>query len=189
MKLISAQSLARWRVPLGFIVAVIYILRARPTWPSLGVGLLIAALGLLVRALASGHIQKNQSLAITGPYRYTRNPLYLGSLGLALGFVIAARDWLMAILALAMLAGVYFPVIRSEETYLSQRFGADFDLYCRQTPRLFPGLFRRPPPQPGASGFSWALYFRHREYNALIGYGWLALVLAAKIYFRIGTVL
>ncbi len=188
MKFISGRSLMRWRVPLGFALAVIYALRARPTWPSLAAGLFIAALGLLMRALASGHIQKNQALAITGPYRYTRNPLYLGSLGLALGFVLAARDWLMALLALAMLAGVYLPVIRAEEAYLSQRFGADFDQYCRQTPRLFPRPFRRTPPQTQSSGFSWALYLRHREYNALIGYGLLALLLAAKIFFRIGMV-
>ncbi len=188
MKFISGRALARWRVPLGFAVAVLYVLRARPTWPALGAGLFIAALGLLMRALASGHIQKNQSLAVSGPYRYSRNPLYLGSLGLALGFVIAARDWLMALLALAMLVGVYLPVIRTEEAYLSQRFGAAFAQYCRHTPRLFPRLLRRPPPDDPSSGFSWALYLRHREYNAFIGFALLALLLAAKIYFRIGTV-
>ena len=82
----------RIRVPLGFVLAAFYIWRAQPNWTSLVAGILIAAMGLAIRVLASGHVQKNRELTTTGPYAYVRNPLYLGSIIMALGFAIAARD-------------------------------------------------------------------------------------------------
>ena len=82
----------RSRVPLGFAFAAAYLWFARPTWPSLFGGFAIATAGILVRALASGHICKNAALVITGPYAYMRNPLYLGSIVIALGFIVTARN-------------------------------------------------------------------------------------------------
>jgi len=133
-----STGIQRWRVPLGFAAAAVLIITARPHLMSLLVGLPLAVLGLAVRASAAGHIRKNEVLATTGPYRFTRNPLYLGSAILALGLVVAADSWLLAVIALAMLIGVYLPVIRREEQYLSQRFGADFDAYAARVPRLWP---------------------------------------------------
>lgn len=172
----------RWRVPLGFALAAALILGARPQPLSLLLGLPIAALGLALRAGAAGHIRKNDALATTGPYRFTRNPLYLGSTVLAVGLVVAANAWLLALLAVLMLVGVYLPVIRQEEQFLAARFGGAFDAYAAQVPRLLPRL--RPAPAgmaaPAAAGFSLALYRRHREYQALLGFLALALVLIAK---------
>ena len=170
----------RWRVPLGFALAAVLILGARPQPLSLLLGLPIAALGLALRASAAGHIRKNDVLATTGPYRFTRNPLYLGSTVLALGLVVAANAWLLALLAVLMLVGVYLPVIRQEEQFLAARFGPAFDAYAAQVPRLLPR--RRPTAAPLAApaGFSLALYRRHREYQALLGFLALALVLIAK---------
>ena len=92
-----------------------------PTWTS-SRGFAIAAPGILIRALASGHIRKNAELATTGPYAYTRNPLYLGSIIIAVGFIIAARNIWIGIGALAMFAFIYLPVITAEEKYLRSAF-------------------------------------------------------------------
>ncbi len=168
----------RIRVPLGFAFAVLYMWLARPTIQSLLVGAVLAVPGLLVRALASGHVQKNEQLATSGPYAYTRNPLYLGSFILALGLAVAARNWWIAALMVVMFFAIYLPVIRGEEAYLGQHF-PEFDDYARQVPRLFPRL----TPFAGGRGvFSSSLYLKHREYNALIGSAAILAALAAKLH-------
>lgn len=173
--------LARWRVPLGFAAAVVYVVWARPTPLSLAIGLPVAAAGLALRAAASGHIRKNDALATSGPYRYCRNPLYLGSAILAAGFLIAAACAWLAIAAGILFAAVYAPVIRREEAFLAQRFGSAFAAYCRDVPRFWPRFWPRAAnPEPG--GFSLALYRRHREYNALVGYAAVAAILVCKIW-------
>jgi protein-S-isoprenylcysteine O-methyltransferase Ste14 len=167
----------RIRVPLGFAFAVIYLWLARPTVPSilLGAGLIIP--GLVTRALASGYVQKNELLTTGGPYAYTRNPLYLGSLILALGFALAARSWWIAGgLALIFLL-VYLPVIRAEEAFLRQRFPG-FDEYSREVPRLIP---RMTTTGAGGGAFSWDLYWKHREYNAAAGAIAMTAALVAKL--------
>jgi protein-S-isoprenylcysteine O-methyltransferase Ste14 len=164
----------RIRVPLGFLFAVFYLWRARPDWWSIFVGGTIAALGVFLRAMASGHVKKNEELATTGPYAYCRNPLYLGSIILAVGFAIASRDVWVAIVIVLMFVAIYVPVIRSEEAFLRQHF-AEYEAYASRVPQLFPrtlwwsGL---------TDGFSRALYRQHREYNAFIG---AAAVLAALV--------
>ena len=166
-----ARVATRSRVPLGFVFAAAYFWFARPTWVSLGAGFVVAAMGVLVRALASGHIRKNAELATTGPYAYTRNPLYLGSIIIAIGFLIAARNIWIAISALAMFAFIYLPVITAEEKYLRSAFPA-YDQYAHEVPRFLPRL--RPyraqaSVDDDAAHFSSALYLRHREYNAALG--------------------
>jgi len=155
----------RIRVPLGFAFAVIYLWPARPTLASLVVGAALVVPGLIVRALASGHVQKNEQLATSGPYAYTRNPLYLGSLILAVGFGLAARSWWIATGIVLMFFAIYWPVIRAEEEFLRQKF-PQYAVYAGQVPRLFPRLT---PFSTGSGRFSWELYRKHREYNALVG--------------------
>jgi protein-S-isoprenylcysteine O-methyltransferase Ste14 len=161
----------RSRVPLGFAFAAAYLWFAGPTWLSLFAGFAIAALGILVRALASGHIRKNAALATTGPYAYTRNPLYLGSIIIALGFIVAARNMWIGVATIAMFAFIYLPIIAAEEKYLRSTFPG-YDHYAGQVPRLLPRLTPYRPvtaAEEGAGGFSSALYLRHREYNAAVG--------------------
>src|SRR3974390_2335182 len=108
----------RIRVPRGFLFAAFYFWRARPDWFSLGAGAAVAALGVWVRAMASGHVKKNEELTTSGPYAYCRNPLYLGSIIIAAGFAIAARDIWVALGIVLLLVAIYVPVIRSEEEFL-----------------------------------------------------------------------
>jgi len=159
------QIARRIRVPTGFILAAVYLVLAHSTLRSLALGSAFVVAGLMIRGFASGHLQKNEQLATSGPYAYTRNPLYFGSLVMAVGFAIAARSVWIALLLSAIFVLIYLPVIRAEESYLAQRF-PEFADYARQVPRLIP----RPRSfQNDAGSFSWALYYKHREYNAVLG--------------------
>lgn len=181
----SAWNPSRWRIPLGFALAAIYLWRAHPDATSLAVGLPLAVCGLVLRATAAGYIEKNALLTVSGPYRWTRNPLYLGSLLLAAGFILAARDWVAAVLALLLLTAVYLPVIRQEEAFLAQRFPLQFAAYARSVPRFWP---RRPPsaqPAQQLTFFSWSRYLRHREYNALLGFLLVMAALMVKLLWRV----
>jgi protein-S-isoprenylcysteine O-methyltransferase Ste14 len=167
----------RIRVPLGFLFAAGYLWRAKPTWQSVLIGLALAVLGLSIRALASGQVKKDRELTTTGPYAYVRNPLYLGSILIGLGFVIAARDRWIALGLLIYFVAVYVPVIRAEQVYLRNQFPA-YAEYMRSVPSLLPRTLWFGGV---TAGFSRELYFRHREYNALLGAAAMLAVLIAKI--------
>jgi len=167
----------RIRVPLGFIFTVVYLWLARPTKASLITGAIVLLPGLVLRGLASGHVQKDKQLTTSGPYAYTRNPLYLGSLMLAAGFAIAARSWWIVALMLAMFAVIYIPVIAGEERYLRQTF-PDYDDYARHVPRMMPRLT---PYGSQPSAYSSARYWKHREYQASIGCLAVLAVLVVKL--------
>jgi protein-S-isoprenylcysteine O-methyltransferase Ste14 len=171
----------RIRVPLGFIFAVIYVWLARPTRTSLIVGALTLFPGLALRGLASGHVQKDKQLTTSGPYAYTRNPLYLGSLMLAAGFAIAARSWWIVGIMLLMFALIYIPVIAGEERYLRLAF-PEYDDYARHVPRF---LLRLTPygTQPGA--YSSARYWKHREYQAGLGCAGVLAILILKLFIKL----
>jgi protein-S-isoprenylcysteine O-methyltransferase Ste14 len=164
-----SQIARRIRVPLGFLFAVFYFWLAQPTWRSMAVGAIVIVPGLLIRALASGHVRKNESLATSGPYAYTRNPLYLGSLLIGMGFAMAARSWWVGVALVVMFFAIYLPVIRDEETFLRQTF-PEFDEYARRVPRMWPRFTPHSSDEkesPDRS--SWDLYLKHREYKALLG--------------------
>ena len=179
-----SQIARRIRVPLGFLFAVFYFWLARPTWRSMVLGAIVVVPGLLIRALASGHVRKNESLATSGPYAYTRNPLYLGSLVMGVGFCVAARSWWVGVALVVMFFAIYLPVIRNEEAFLRRTF-PEFEEYARRVPRMLPKLTRTGGvPGESSAGFSWDLYLKHREYNALLGAAGLmaALVVKATIF-------
>ncbi|HEV2801949.1 MAG TPA: isoprenylcysteine carboxylmethyltransferase family protein [Pyrinomonadaceae bacterium] len=183
----------RWRVPLGFLVAALFIILARPRPLTLAVGGVVAVCGLLVRAWASGHIRKNDALAISGPYAYTRNPLYFGTFILGLGFTVAAAgSWLLFFVLggifAALFLGIYLPVMRVEASTLAQLFGEDYRRYASEVPLLFPRLtpYRRSGDDGSddkgrAPKFDLKLYLRYREYRAALGLllGWSVLALKA----------
>ena len=171
--------LQRWRVPLGFACGAVFIALAQPHPWSMMAGGIVAALGLLVRAWAAGHIRKNAELATSGPYSYTRNPLYFGSFLLGLGFTIAAGRVVLGLLFVAFFVGIYLPVMRVEEATMRRLFGAEYDAYARAVPLFFP----RPTVYGGraASNFDPRLYMRYREYRAALGFviAWAMLALKA----------
>ena len=128
----------RWRVPLGFVCAAAFVFFARPTLRMLLIGGSVSVLGLAVRAWAAGHIRKNAQLATSGPYAFTRNPLYLGSFLLGLGFTIASGRLILGLLFAALFLGIYLPVMRVEASHMAELFGEEFDKYKRAVPLFFP---------------------------------------------------
>jgi protein-S-isoprenylcysteine O-methyltransferase Ste14 len=179
-----SQTARRIRVPLGFVFAVLYIWLARPSAHFLALGAILILPGLLIRASASGHVRKNEALATSGPYGYTRNPLYLGSLLMGVGFAVAARSWWVGVVLVVMLFAIYLPVIRDEEVFLRQKF-PEFEEYERRVPRMFPKIMTRSREQEPSDGFSFDLYLKHREYNALLGVlAMVAALIAKMIFFR-----
>jgi protein-S-isoprenylcysteine O-methyltransferase Ste14 len=167
----------RIRVPLSFVFTAVFLWLATPTPASLLIGSVLIIPGLTIRALASGHVRKNERLATTGPYAYTRNPLYLGSLILAVGFALSARNWWIGAGLLLMFFAIYLPVIHGEEAFLTRHF-PEFVEYARQVPRLLPRL----SSFKGERGsFSWGLYWQHREYNATLGSVAMMAALTAKL--------
>jgi protein-S-isoprenylcysteine O-methyltransferase Ste14 len=167
----------RIRVPTGFAFAIVYWWLAKPDRASWLWGALLVLPGLGIRAFASGHLQKNEILATGGPYAYTRNPLYLGSLIIAAGFTIAARSLWVAGILLIMFLAIYLPVMRAEESYLLERF-PEFQDYRRRVPRLIPKFERS---RGESAPFSWNLYLKHREYNAAVGSFAMLAALLAKL--------
>jgi len=179
----SSQSLIqRMRVPLGFVFGALFLwLAPRYTTPqTLVVGAVIALIGVLIRAWSTGHIVKNQKLTTTGPYAHTRNPLYLGSFLLALGFAIAAH-WVAVLLVVAFWVAVYGPTIARERDFLRSLYGDLYTEYEANVPAFLPRLtaWAGPVGADRSGGFSVALYLRHREWQA--GLGFLT-VLAWLIY-------
>src|SRR6195952_4135312 len=106
------QKIARRvRVPLGFVVAAVFLVFAKPTWQTLAWSLLPVLAGLWLRGYAAGYVKKNAELTRTGPYAYTRNPLYLGSMMAAFGFAFASRQWYLVVLLAVLFLVIYGPVL------------------------------------------------------------------------------
>ncbi|MFN2499515.1 MAG: isoprenylcysteine carboxylmethyltransferase family protein [Pyrinomonadaceae bacterium] len=158
----------RWRVPLGFLCAAIFIVFARPKPITLVIGGCVSIVGLMIRAWAAGHIRKNSALATSGPYAYTRNPLYFGSFIMGLGFTIGAGRWLLGVLFGILFLGIYFPVMRVESATMGQYFGGEFRKYSHAVPMFFPRLtaYRKANEE---TRFDQSLYLRYREYEAALG--------------------
>jgi protein-S-isoprenylcysteine O-methyltransferase Ste14 len=176
----NKRLLQRVRVPLGFVLSIVFLIFAKPQMLTLLIGGTIAVVGLLIRAWASGHIRKNQTLAVSGPYAYTRNPLYLGSLFLGVGFCIASGVWWLALGFGALFLGVYLPVMRVEAEDLTGLFGDEYAEYARNVPLFFP-RFRE--WKKTDANFDFGLYLRYREYRAALGLLFGVAVLAFKAFF------
>jgi protein-S-isoprenylcysteine O-methyltransferase Ste14 len=160
-----ADFVARLRVFLGFVMVAAFAYFSHPDARSLSIGLPVSLCGLWLRAWAAGHLRKNQALAESGPYAYTRNPLYVGTFITALGFAAAARSALLALLFAAVFLLVYLPAIELEEQHLTAILPG-YTAYAARVPLITP----RWSALRGAQRFSLAQYRRNREYEALLGW-------------------
>jgi protein-S-isoprenylcysteine O-methyltransferase Ste14 len=149
--------LTRFRVGLGFALAAVVVWLSSPTPASLATGAVVAACGEALRVWAAGHLEKSLEVTRSGPYRYTRHPLYLGSAVMGFGVAVAANNLAVAALIVVYLALTLTAAGRSEEAHLREKFGDAYDAYARN--RAAP-MERR---------FSWARALRNREHHALAG--------------------
>ena len=172
-----SEAARRLRLPLGFVFGILYLAFARPLPLALATGGVVALVGVGVRAWASGHIVKNEQLAVTGPYAHTRNPLYFGSFLIGAGFAIAAH-WALLLVVIAFWAFVYAPTMERERVNISGRFPEDYARYSENVPAFVPRVTPWRGELADGNGFSLALYMKHGEWKALLTYllamGWLA---------------
>ncbi|MBO0798097.1 MAG: isoprenylcysteine carboxylmethyltransferase family protein [Blastocatellia bacterium] len=175
-------KLQRLRVPLGFISVVLFVFASQPSSRSILAGMPIAFIGALIRAWASGHLRKNAALATSGPYAYTRNPLYFGSFIMAVGCAVCGGSWWLGLWLVGFFLLVYLPVMRAEAEHISKLFPADYERWAANVPLFFPRL----TPYRGGAGQAFDLqqYLRHREYRASIG---LAIVIGILTLKAVGV--
>jgi len=156
------------RVPAGTVLGIIFLVFMHPSIRSLLIGGFITLIGALTRIWAAGHIEKRVRLAISGPYAYTRNPLYLGSFFMAFGVILAGQRYELLLFFAIFFIGVYFPVMRAEERDLEHAHGADFLEYARSTPLFLPKRPMRTENAEPPIGFSWARVRKNREHRNLV---------------------
>jgi protein-S-isoprenylcysteine O-methyltransferase Ste14 len=163
------RRVARWRVPLGFVFAGAALALARPTATLLAVGTVVACVGESLRMWAAGHLEKGREVTTSGPYRFTRHPLYLGSMVMGVGLAIASASLWVAALVLVYFATIVVAAVRSEEAYLRRRFGGEYDAYAAGT------------ASDGSREFSFERVLRNKEYRAVAGLCVAIGLLALKI--------
>ena len=174
----------RWRVRLGYPLAIAVLFFARPNPRSILYGALVGLVGLALRAWAAGYLHKQEVLTVTGPYAYTRNPLYLGSAVLALGVAVATRSWISALLLGVYFTVFYSVVMRREEDELRPRHIANFDCYAAAVPLFFPRLSPAKLSDSGSAAFSLTQYKKNHEWQAAVGFLLLLIVLVLIWRFR-----
>jgi protein-S-isoprenylcysteine O-methyltransferase Ste14 len=162
-----ADAVARLRVPSGFLIVVVFGWFSRPTPQSMAIGIPLSLLGLALRAWAAGCLAKNQQLATGGPYAYTRNPLYIGTLLVAAGLAVASRSIGLAALFTAVFLLIYLPVIQNEEQHLRKIF-PEYAAYAERVPSLIPRII--PARENNLNPFRTGLYLKNQEYQAGLGF-------------------
>jgi protein-S-isoprenylcysteine O-methyltransferase Ste14 len=163
------KFLARWRVFLGFVFAAVALWLATPTQMSLLIGAAVSVIGESIRLWAAGHLEKSKEVTRSGPYQFTRHPLYLGSSLVGIGFAIAANHLVVAIIVIAYLLLTLTAAMRSEEAHLREKFGDDYLAYVEKR--------SAPMDRP----FSWERALHNREHHTIAGLIAALLILTAKI--------
>jgi len=160
-----ADRVAKLRVPSGFLLIAAFLWLSAPSWTSLEIGIPISILGLVIRAWAAGHLEKNRQLTDSGPYAFVRNPLYIGTLTVAAGLAVASRRWEIGAIVTAVFLFIYLPVVELEEQHLRKIF-SDYADYAARVPKLIP----RFGSAVNSKQFRFAVYKQNEEYQALIGF-------------------
>lgn len=176
------KTLYRWRVRAGSLSFLVCLVLSKPTWRSIAIGAAVSLAGLAVRAWAAGHLKKEKELAISGPYRYSRNPLYLGNLILGVSLAVGANTLPVAII-FAVYFLVFYPIIiLTERERMKTLFPEKYKEYIKHVPLFFP--FRKPLACEEKIRFSWAQYRANRELRAALGSAVYWLILSVRVLFK-----
>jgi protein-S-isoprenylcysteine O-methyltransferase Ste14 len=172
-----SQFLARRRVSLGFVFAMAALYFSQPTRVSLLAGIAIGSVGEAIRVWAAGHLEKSREVTTSGPYRFTRHPLYLGSSIMAVGVAVASRSLVVAVVMIVYMGATIAAAIRTEEAFLRKQFGGAYDDYAAS----------RGPN--AARQFSLARAWRNKEYRAVTGFAaFVGLMIARMWLARTGVI-
>ena len=161
--------LARWRVSLGFVFAAMVVWLATPSPRSLMIGAAIAVIGESIRVWAAGHLEKSKEVTQSGPYRYTRHPLYLGSSIIGIGIAVVSDNMVVYQIIFVYLVLFLVAAIRSEEAHLREKFGDAYDAYAERR------------AEPMVRQFSWGRAVGNREHHTIVGLLSGLLLLAGKM--------
>jgi len=164
------KLLARFRVFLGFVFAAVVLWLAVPTMRSLAIGAAIAIIGESIRIWAAGHLEKSKEVTQSGPYRYTRHPLYLGSTLIGIGMAVIANNAVVAAIVITYLVLTLTAAMRSEEAHLREKFGDAYNAYAEK---------RAPKVE---RSFSWQRAIYNREHHTIAGLLAGLALLAVKLY-------
>jgi len=171
-----------YRIPLGFLAAAVFLLRADPTAVSYFSGACLMVFGEAIRFISSGTLVKFEGVTRDGIYAYTRNPLYLGSFFIGLGACIMGRDPIFTVFFLIVYPLVYYRIIRREEQYLVKRYGHEYELYLDEVSRVIP---RRIDLRAVLTDTAPFLAMKNREYLTVLGIAAVWAVLAViMVFFR-----
>jgi len=171
----------RWRVKVTMMFVILAVVLAKPKLWSILAGIGLTLIGLLLRAWASGHLEKEKKLTTSGPYRYTRNPLYFGNLLIGLGMVIGSQSWWILGCAFVVFGIFYTVIILAEKRKMAELFPVEYVEYKRLVPLFFPSFFSTFPRQNPR--FSRTRFKNNRESRAIIGSVIFWLLLTAKFLF------
>ena len=160
------SRVARLRVPLGFLCAVVVLWLAVPTRVSLAVGAVIAVVGEALRIWAAGHLNKSREVTSSGPYRFFAHPLYVGSSVMALGVAVASSSVIVGVVIALYMGATITAAIRHEEAFLRAKFGGLYDTYRQGV--------------SSSRAFSLQQVMANREYRAALGLVAVGLLLAWK---------
>lgn len=151
------MQLAKLRVPIGFVAGAVALYLARPTADTILWGGAVAVPGELLRVWAAGHLTRWREVTRSGPYRFMKHPLYVGSSVMGVGLAIAAASTAVAVLVAAYLAVMLNAAVRFEARELGQQFGMDYEAYCEGR------------AAPVDRGFSVQRVIANREYRSAAG--------------------
>lgn len=161
------KAIYRWRVRVGSLAFLACLVLARPSWRSVALGAAVSLAGLIIRAWAAGHLKKEKELAVSGPYRYSRNPLYFGNLILGLSLAAGSGSTVVVIIFASYFLVFYPVIILTERERMKKLFPEKYKEYIKHVPLFFP--WRKPHACQDRVKFSWSQYGANREYRALVG--------------------
>ena len=167
-------TLARWRIALGFVCGALVFWLAKPTGTTLVAGMSIAVVGECLRVWASGHLNKAREVTVSGPYRWSAHPLYVGSSVMGAGLAIASNSVTVAGVIALYLAVTLTAAIKNEEAFLRRTFGDRYDRYRHERPAVAVA------DEDAKRQFSLEQAMANREHRALAGLAVAVLLLVLK---------
>ncbi len=156
------------RTKLGFVSSILLILASKESVliNLFFTGLFLILIGELIRIWSAGHLRKTKIVVCSGPYKFTRNPLYIGSFFILTGFLIIIQSWIAAIIILPLFLIVYPLTIKKEEKHLLNKFGDEFQEYMNNVPRFFPRF--KAGDCSSDEKFDFQLMIKNREYQSVL---------------------